>query len=476
MNKKTTRKNENKEFTLVTYSFFILFLVLIAYFSFFIIFKSETAINNPYNKRQDTFEKYIIRGPIYSADGKLLAETKVTEDGKEERSYPYANLFAHAIGYAKNGKAGVESIANFNLLRSNTFIAERILNQVKGIQNLGDTVYTTYSYDAQKAAYDALGSYKGAVIAIEPSTGKILAMVSKPDFNPNTIVKDWDSLLALDGKDSVLLNRATQGSYAPGSVFKIFTTTEYIIENPGKYQQFQYQCEGVTTVQGSSIQCYNKHRHGNEDLEQAFANSCNCAFSHLGLTLNPEDFTKTCTKLLFNKKLPTTYPSTKSHFELTDKSSISAIMEASIGQEKTTVSPLHMALISAAIANDGMLMQTQVIDHTTNAKEVDITTTKSKEYGQIFTKAQTTILQEYMKEVVLSGTAKALKSNDYEASGKTGSAQVSDSSNDTHSWFTGYATDSTGKKIALAVIVEKSGSGSEYAVPIAKKIFDAYFN
>ena len=104
MNKKTTRKNENKEFTLVTYSFFILFLVLIAYFSFFIIFKSETAINNPYNKRQDTFEKYIVRGPIYSADGKLLAETKVAEDGKEERSYPYANLFAHAIGYAKMEK------------------------------------------------------------------------------------------------------------------------------------------------------------------------------------------------------------------------------------------------------------------------------------------------------------------------------------------------------------------------------------
>ena len=209
-------------------------------------------------------------------------------------------------------------------------------------------------------------------------------------------------------------------------------------------------------------------------MEEAFANSCNCAFSHLGLTLNPEDFTKTCTKLLFNKKLPTAYPSTKSHFELTERSNISSIMEASIGQEKTTVSPLHMALISAAIANDGMLMQTQVIDHTTNAKEVGVTTIKSKEYGRLFTNAQATILQEYMREVVLSGTAKSLGSKAYEAYGKTGSAQVSDSSNDTHSWFTGYAIDSSGKKIALAVIVEKSGSGSEYAVPIAKKVFDAY--
>ena len=473
MNKQT---NKNKEFTLVTYSFFILFLALIAYFSFFMIFKSETAINNPYNKRQDSFEKYIVRGPIYSADGKLLAETKVSKDGKEERNYPYSNLFAHAIGYHKNGKAGVESIANFNLLRSNTFIAERILNQVQGIQNLGDAVYTTYSFDAQKAAYDALGSRKGAVIAIEPSTGKILVMVSKPDFNPNTIVKDWDSLLALDAKDSVLLNRATQGSYAPGSVFKIFTTTEYIIENPGKYQQFRFNCEGITTVQGSSIQCYNKHRHGEVDLKEAFAQSCNCAFSHIGLALIPKDFTKTCEKLLFNQKLPTEYPFKKSHFELTNESSVSSIMEAAIGQEKTTVSPLHMALVSAAIANDGMLMKTQVIDHTTNAEEIGVTRFKSKEYGQIFTKAQTIILQEYLKEVVLSGTAKALENKAYEAYGKTGSAQVSDSSNDTHSWFTGYATASNGKQIAIAVIVEKSGSGSEYAVPVAKKVFDAYFN
>lgn len=478
MNKqiKPSKSNKNKEFTLVTYSFFILFLALITYFSYFMIFKSEAAINNPYNKRQDTFEKYIVRGPIYSIDGKILAETKVTEDGKEERNYPYANLFAHAIGYHKNGKAGLESIANFNLLRSNTFIAERILNQVKGIQNLGDAVYSTYSYDAQKAAYDALGSYKGAVIAIEPSTGKILAMVSKPDFNPNSIVKEWDSLLALDEKDSVLLNRATQGSYAPGSVFKLFTTTEYIIENPGKYQQFRFNCEGTTTVQGSSIQCYNKHQHGDEDLKEAFAKSCNCAFSHIGLTLNPKDFTKTAEKLLFNRNLPTDYPFKKSHFELTDESSISSIMEAAIGQEKTTVSPLHMALISAAIANDGMLMKTQVIDHTTNAKEVNVTTIKSKEYGQIFTKAQATILQEYMKEVVLSGTGKALDNKAYEAYGKTGSAQVSDSSNDTHSWFTGYATDGNGKEIAIAIIVEKSGSGSEYAVPIAKKVFEAYLN
>ena len=240
MSNKSKQSKRNKEFTVVTYAFFLLFFLLIGYFVYFMVFKSESAINHPYNKRQDSFEKYIVRGSIFSADGKVLAETKKDSEGKETRIYPYQNLFAHAIGYSKNGKAGVESIANFQLLRSNSFIAERIMNEVKGEQNIGDMVYTTYLYDLQKAAYDALGNYKGAVIAIEPSTGKILAMVSKPDFDPNTIVTDWDRLLKLDPADSVLINRATQGSYAPGSVFKIFTTTEYLEEHQDDYLSFQY--------------------------------------------------------------------------------------------------------------------------------------------------------------------------------------------------------------------------------------------
>lgn len=472
---KPDQAKKNKEFAVVTYSFFLLFFLLVGYFVYFMVFKSETAINHPYNKRQESFEKYIVRGSILSADGKVLAETKKDSEGKDQRIYPYNNLFAHAIGYSKNGRAGVESIANFQLLRSNSFIAERIMNEVKGEQNLGDTVYTTYLYDLQKAANDALGSYKGAVIAIEPSTGKILAMVSKPDFDPNTIVTDWDRWLKLDPDESVLINRATQGSYAPGSVFKIFTTTEYLEEHPDDYNDFSYHCNGSTTVKGNSIQCYDKIKHGDENLKKAFAQSCNSAFATIGLTLNPTDFTKLCTKLLFNKKLPTEYPSAKSKFNLDDHSSNASIMEASIGQEKTTVSPLHMALISSAIANNGILMETQVIDHTTNAKEVGVKSYDPEEYGRLFSNAQASILQEFMRETVLTGTAKALKSNQYEAYGKTGSAQVSDSSDATHSWFTGYATDSSNKTIALAVIVEKSGSGSKFAVPIAKKVFDSYF-
>lgn len=472
---KPAQTKRNKEFAVVTYSFFLLFFLLIGYFVYFMVFKSESAINNPYNKRQDTFEKYIVRGSIISADGKILAKTQKDSEEKEVRVYPYQNLFAHAIGYSKNGGAGVESIANFQLLRSNSFIAERIMNEVKGEQNIGDTVYTTYLVDLQKAASDALGNYKGAVIAIEPSTGKILAMVSKPDFDPNTIVTDWDRLLKLDPDESVLFNRATQGSYAPGSVFKLFTTADYLEEHPDDYSSFSYQCSGSTTVKGNSIQCYDRIKHGMEDLKKAFAQSCNSAFATIGLTLNPTDFTKLCNHLLFNKKLPTEYPSAKSKFHLDEDSSTASIMEASIGQEKTTVSPLHMALISSAIANNGILMDTQVIDHTTNAKEVGVTSFDSKEYGRLFTNAQASILQEFMRETVLTGTAKALKSSQYEAYGKTGSAQVSDSSDATHSWFTGYATDATNKTIALAVIVEKSGSGSKYAVPIAKKVFDSYF-
>lgn len=466
----------NREFTIVAYCYILLFLALIGYIVYFQVVRSEDVINNPYNKRQEMFAKQIIRGNITSSDGKILATTKCS-DGKETRVYPYGSTFAHAIGYSTHGNTGVESIANFYLLRSHSFIGDQLMNMLKGEKNQGDTVVTTLNATLQESAYSALKGHEGAVIALEPTSGKILCMVSKPDYDPNDIKNNYDSIVGddnSDSKNSVLLNRATQGSYTPGSTFKIFTTLEYLKEH-GVEQDFQYDCTGSTTKDGCTIHCSSGEVHGSINLEEAFAESCNCTYATIGLNLNLASFQKLSKKLLFNQTLPTEYPSKSSSFTLNKDSSVAEIMQGCIGQDKITVSPMHLAMISSAIANNGVLMRPYVIDSIINDAGTVVNTTESEEYATLLSEETAAKMQQLMEAAVEYGTAKKLKTDAYVAAGKTGSAQVSDTSDDTHSWFVGYAKDSNGKTIAIAVIVEKEGNGSKYAVPIAKKVFDAYF-
>lgn len=475
MAEKKRKSKENREFAVVAYSFLAIFVCMMGYFAYFQFVKSEDFINNPYNGRQDLFARTVIRGEIRSADGEILADTVTDEEGNETRRYPYGNIFAHVVGYASNGKAGIESQTNFNLLRSNIGFFEKAVNELQGEKNPGDHVVTTLDSRLQITAYDALGRYDGAVIVMEPSTGKILAMVSKPDFNPNNLKDEWEQLISEENDSSVLLNRATQGLYPPGSTFKIFSTLEYMHEH-SDYGDYLYDCEGSFTSESHTIHCYNKKRHGTQTLKEAFANSCNAAYASIGLDLDRENFKLLCESMLFDTALPTRFESSKSSFTLSESDSGSLAMETAIGQGKTLVTPLHMALISCAIANDGLLMTPYVVDHTENDRGDVIRQYGPEEYGMLLSEEDAKVLQEYMQDVVEYGTAKSLGGADYAAAGKTGSAEFSTSTKSSHSWFVGYAHREDLPDIVVSIIVEDSGSGSEYAVPIAKKIFDSYYN
>lgn len=446
---------------------------MMAYFIYFQVVVSEDFINQPNNARQELLEEQVVRGNIYSADGDVLAETIVESDGTEQRNYPYGNLFFHAVGYSVQGKTGIESMANFSLLRSHISTEEKVANELAGVKNQGDNVYTTLNLKLQQAAYDALSFYEGAVVVMEPATGKILAMVSKPDYDPNCVLEDWDYLVAEDNDSTVLLNRATQGLYPPGSTFKIFTALEYIHENPD-YEDYSFHCNSVYKTEDAVIHCAGNKSHGTLNLEESFAESCNSSFSAIGLTLNITQFAKLCDDLLFNTKLPTGFESVKSSFSLSEDASDAEIMQSAIGQGKTLVTPFHMALVTCAIANDGVLMNPYVIDHTENYRGVRIKSYEPSEYGSLMSAEDAAILQEYMSAVVDYGTAKSLSGQSYTVAGKTGSAEFN-TTNNSHAWFVGYAHQDGKEDIAVAIIVEDSGSGSKYAVPIAKKIFDAYY-
>lgn len=468
------RRDKNREFAVIAYCFIGLFLALIAYFTYFQMVRSEQFINNPYNTRLNTFAERITRGTIVSADGTVLAQTKTDASGKETRVYPEGRTYAHVVGYADNGKAGLESDYNFELLRSHAFLLERVVNEIEGEKNQGDTLVTTLDDALQKAAYQALGSQRGAVVALEPESGKVLAMVSKPDFDPNTIVSDWDTILANDDQTSVLLNRAAQGLYPPGSTFKLVTALEYIREYSNAYETYSYDCTGSITAADYTLHCFNNTAHGTIDLKTSLAKSCNSSFAQMGLSLNINSFAKTSEDLLFNKSLPTKFASSSSRFALTKDASDSEIMATAIGQGETLTSPLHMALLTAAVANGGTLMTPYLADRIENSDGKIIRQYDTSVAGQLMTEAEADILENWMRAVVTDGTAAALRSERYEAAGKTGSAEYGTNKGDSHAWFVGYAR-AEGKSIVVVVLVEGGGSGSAAAVPIAKSVFDTHF-
>lgn len=457
----------------MTYLFVAVFLCMMGYTSYYAITHQQELINNSYNGRQELLVQQNTRGTIYAAGGQILAETQTDEDEKEHRVYPYENLFAHAVGYASNGKFGIEALANYYLINSNAKLADKVASDVAGVKYPGDSVVTTLDVGLQEVAFQSLGIYKGAVIVSEPATGKILAMVSKPDYDPNKIDEIWQELI--EDKDStVLLNRATQGLYPPGSTFKIVTALEYIRENPDTYDQYTYQCNGRFTSGQDMINCYHGSVHGAEDFTKSFAKSCNASFANIGMQLDRSHFNDTLNGLLFNQELPVSFAYNKSKLTISDTTSDADIMQAAIGQGKTQITPLHLNMITSAIANQGMLMKPYMVDYVKNKEGSIIKQFNPDAYKRLLSQEEAAALTDLMKEVVESGTGTKLSGLTYTAAGKTGSAEYSSVKTESHAWFTGFAPAES-PEVCVTIIIEGAGSGGDYAVPIAKRIFDEYF-
>ncbi len=467
------KKSINRRIINVTMTFTVLFFAMLAFLVHFEYTDADEVINNTYNKRQNILAQSVVRGEIHADNGEVLASTITNSDGSESRTYPYGNLFSHVVGYATNGKSGIELFYNFKMLTSNSGLLELVYDDLTGKKDIGDNIITTLNVSVQKAASNSIGNNDGAVIAIDPDTGKIIAMVSKPDFNPNSIEDDWDYIVNSEG-NTCLLNRATNGLYPPGSTFKTFTLLEYMHENPESYGNYSFACSGSLTEGDSSIKCYNGNVHGAESLMDSFAYSCNSSFANIGLSLKLNNFNSLCSSLLFNSELPYDMSYSKSSFSLKSGASAFDTMQTVIGQGKTQVSPLHLSLIACAIANEGTLMKPYLVDHIENHDGKKVKQYKPKTYKELLSKKDAKELSEYMRAVVSYGTGTRLTSDSYEAFGKTGTAQF-DSSDNSHSLFMGYADNGT-KKLAICVVMEDMAAGSTWAVPAARNVFDAYFS
>ena len=444
---------------------------MMGYTCYYAVTHKQTLLNNSYNTRQEILIAQNSRGTIYASGGQALAMTETDEEGEETRVYPYANMFSHVVGYASNGKFGIEASANYYLINSNTSLSEKVSDDMAGQKYPGDSVVTTLDVDLQQIAYDSLGVYKGAVIVSEPSTGRILAMVSKPDFDPNEIEVIWDDLIS-DKESSVLLNRATQGLYPPGSTFKIVTALEYIRENIDSYSQFGFQCNGSFTHGEERINCYHGIAHGGEDFTKAFAKSCNSAFASIGLELDRKKFGDTIDGLLFNQELKVDFSYNQSRLSMGEDSSDADVMQAAIGQGATQITPLHLNMITCAIANDGMLMKPYLVERVETQEKAVVKQYSPNSYKRLISEQESQIMKELMTEVVENGTGTKLSGLSYTAAGKTGSAEYNSVKTDSHAWFTGFAPVED-PQVCVTIIIEGAGSGGDYAVPVAKRILDA---
>lgn len=454
----------------ITYLSAFLIIGLMAYILRFMIVEKDEVIANAANSRLDKYAADVIRGDIVTSDGKTVA----TNDG-DKRYYPYDNLFAHVVGYSEYTKAGIELVGNYYLSDSHANVLERFIHTLREEKNEGDTVVSTLNYDLQKTAYEALGSADGAVVVMEPDTGKILAMVSKPDFNPNHIDEVWAEANREDSDSSVLLNRATQGLYPPGSTFKVLTTLAYMRQNPRKYENYSYNCSSEEEIfNGVSVHCFGRKIHGQQDLSQALANSCNQAYADIGISLNVNKWRDTLESFLFNKSLPYTDASATSRFYLDSKSDKGYIPQTAFGQGDTLITPLHNAMIMSTIANGGLMMKPYFIDSIENYKGTRIKKFSPDSYDTLMTAEEVEILTPYLRKVVTEGTAASYFAGaSYEAAGKTGTAEYANGAHD-YSWFVGYSNVED-PDVVVSIIVEESDVNGIKASAIARSIFDQYY-
>ena len=429
---------------------------------------------NSYNHdRMDIIKTRISRGTIYAADGSVLAKSVEDDEGNEIREYPYGEVFAHPVGFCQKGVMGLERDMQPYLMSTGISISEQLDNAMNDKKNPGNNVYTTLDPKLQEAAFKGLGDKTGAIIVTEAKTGKILAMASTPCFDPNEIESKWDEV-SKDEDNSPLLNRASQGLYPPGSTFKILTAAEFIREYPKDWRNYTFSCSGKFTFGDESVSCFHGSVHGDVDLSTSFAKSCNSSFANIGTELNRKKFAHMLTDMKFNEKLPVEFESSISRIywdvDMKDKD----MLQISIGQSKTMMSPLHLNMITQAVANDGEMLCPYLTERVENANGQIIADYKTTSLGNVLDKSEADVMHELMREVVVSGTGDELNNRSYTVSGKTGSAEISDSSTLSHAWFTGYAP-AEDPEIVITVIIEKGGSGGAVAAPIAGEVLDVYF-
>lgn len=443
----------------IFWMFFYMFISIIIYLTYFAFFEAYAIVNSTLNPRVRISRENIQRGTIYDRNGQVIAYTY-----ENIRNYPYGRAFAHVIGHTSVGHAAVEERYNFHLTNLSGEMLQRVNNLAFGTKLYGDSLNLTLDTNLQNYAYNALGNRRGSIVVMQPTTGDILAMVSYPTYNPNTAATEWQQII--NNEYSPLLNRATQGLYAPGSTFKIMTVASGIRSNI--INNFTHHCNGYIIINGEIIRCFNNVSHGYINATRAFALSCNTYFVALAYEMGIEKFVYYTSSFFNETKF--SLPVSQSQFNLSYNSSIGYLMQTSIGQGQTLVTPLYMTMISSAIYNNGVIKMPNVVKNTqqNNILNTLLPTTQNKNH--LFTKDISTELQNMMVQVVNNGTGQLSSIQSAQLAGKTGTAE--NDAGYAHGWFTGFIVDND---IAITIMLENS-DGTGLVLPLVRNIANFAIN
>ena len=434
----------------------------------------EEILVNPLNNRTASMERSVRKGDVMTRDSVVIATTQNAEDGTEYRLYPFSGVFAHTLGYVPLGGMGLENSQKIKLLTSHVNFFTQMRNELEGIKNTGDRLITTMDYRLSQYCYDLLGGRNGSIIVMEPKTGKILAMVSSPDFNPNTISADWSTIISESNTAANLVNRATQGSYPPGSTFKLITLLEFIREHPDDWQYFRYNCPGIYEKDGYTMGCHGDI-HGYLDLTGAFALSCNGAFDLIAESLDAQGWQKTAEDFGYNTSYSLEVITRKGSFNLLENDSIPSRMQLAIGQGTTLTTPLLNLMGYCAVANGGVMMKPYLIDRYVSADGRTVEEAKPEQLSRVCTADEAAMLNYFLTKVITDGTAAGAAVSQCQVAGKTGSAQYTSAEGNYHAWFCGYAP-AEDPRVAVCVMLERGGMGGEVAAPVAAQIFNYFFS
>lgn len=465
--------------TRTVFLFTALFAVLIGNITYIQVIKASEYQDMPSNNHTINKARFIKRGSIITADGLTLAESIQQADGTYARSYPNGNLAAHVVGYYSQqyGTMGIENTQNDTLTGSKDYSSwQNALNSLAGISEPGNSVQLTIDSRIQRAAEQALAGRVGAIVALDPRSGAVLAWASAPTFDNTNIQAAIEAANASGGADTSMYDRATLALYTPGSTFKVLTLAS-ALENGLATLDTTYDSPGRMEIGGADVVSIGERGHGKISLAKAFALSSNTVFGQVADGLGAEKLVATARAFGYGQQLGLDFTTAASVMpnpeEMTEWELAWAGAGQPVGQGHTPgpqATVMQNALMAATIANNGIAMNPYVVSQILAPDGTVLKTTRGHSLGQAVGSGTAKQVKQAMLDVVQNGTGSAAAIAGVKVAGKTGTAETNNAN--ANSTFVGFAPYDT-PTVAIAVVIERNAKGEESAAAVGGQVLRA---